>query len=57
MFAALALGLGLPHTALSVRHDIVNFIKNHKEEVLYVSHCTRDVQNIAFILVRFLFGF
>ena len=33
MFASIALGLGYPHTAETVRRDIVNYLENHLHEV------------------------
>lgn len=34
LFSALALGLGFPHTAESVRRDVVNHAKNQEEVTL-----------------------
>jgi len=33
LFAALAFGLGTPHTAESVRRDAVQYVRDHLEEV------------------------
>lgn len=33
MFASIALGLGWPHTAQTVRHDIVSYLEKHREEL------------------------
>ena len=34
LFSALAVGLGKPHTADSVRRDTVKYVREHLEEVL-----------------------
>jgi OTU-like cysteine protease len=33
MYSSIALGLGSPHTAESVRNDVVNSLQNHRDEV------------------------
>lgn len=33
MFSSIALGLGWPHTAQSVRQDIVSYLETHRDEV------------------------